>query len=529
MVEGARLAQRPISMATREIVTSPTIESEAEKAATQVFALTKEESDDLDLLLHRTTLWRTLRVGAWISRFIHNARHQREARLTGPLKTEEIEKQRNIWEKKVQEQHSGLEKFEDDRLKLNLHHNRDEVLLCHGRIHGEHPIYIPDTSIFAEKLVEDAHKNTLHGGVGLTMAKVRERYWIPRLRRLVKRIVKKCAGCKRFQAVAFHNPPVGPLPRDRTEGNTPFEVIGVDYAGPLEYKVSKKKTGKAYILLYTCSLTRAIHLELLPTLETQDFLKSFKAFVARRGRPKKVYSDNGRTFVGAARWLRTVMNDEKFNDFLARNSIVWQFNLSRAPWWGGQFERLVGLVKRALQKSIGRGLLAWKELEEVLLDVEVTLNGRPLSYVEDDHQLPTLTPNGLLYTQTNVIPELDLHHVEDTDLRKRAKYLQRCKQVMWNRWTSEYVRALRERHNLKYSDKTAILDKGDVVIIRGDDKNRNKWKLGIVEDLIVGRDGVLRATKLRSGRGILERAVQHLYPLELTCDRNNDAHQVQRE
>ena len=99
---------------------------------------------------------------------------------------------------------------------------------------------------------------------------------------------------------------------------------------------------------------------------------------------------------------------------------------------------------------------------------------------------------------------------------------------MWNRWTSEYVRALRERHNLKYSDKTAILDKGDVVIIRGDDKNRNKWKLGIVEDLIVGRDGVLRAAKLRSGRGILERAVQHLYPLELTCDRNNDAHQVQR-
>ncbi|KAK3729174.1 hypothetical protein QZH41_000579 [Actinostola sp. cb2023] len=187
------------------------------------------------------------------------------------------------------------------------------------------------------------------------------------------------------------------------------------------------------------------------------------------------------------------MNDEKFNDFLARNSIVWQFNLSRAPWRGGQFERLVGLVKRALQKSIGRGLLAWKELEEVLLDVEVTLNGRPLRYVEDDHQLPTLTPNGLLYTQTNVIPELDLHHVEDTDLRKRAKYLQRCKQVMWNRWTSEYVRALRERHNL-----------------------------------IVGRDGVLRAAKLRNGRGILERAVQHLYPLELTCDRNNDAHQVQR-
>ena len=401
------------------------------------------------------------------------------------------------------------------------------MLLCHGRIQGEYPVYIPDSSALAEKLVEDAHKNTLHGGVGLTMAKVRERYWIPRLRRLVKRTVKMCAGCKRFQAVAFSNPPVGPLPRDRTEGSTPFEVVGVDYAGPLEYKVSQKKTGKAYVLLYTCSLTRAVHLELLPTLETQDFMKSFKAFVARRGRPKKIYSDNASTFVGAAKLLRTIMNDEKFNDLLAKSSIVWQFNLSRAPWWGGQFERLVGLMKRSLRKSIGRGLLKWKELEEVLLDVEIALNGRPLTYVEDDVQLPILTPNTLLYAQTNIVPELSTHHVEDDYLRNRAKYLQRCKQVLWNRWTSEYVRGLRERHNMKNNSKTVVLSKGDVVVIRGDDKDRNKWKIGIVEDLIVGRDGVLRAAKLRSGRGILERAVQQLYPLELSCDRENSNTEVQ--
>ena len=119
-------------------------------------------------------------------------------------------------------------------------------------------------------------------------------------------------------------------------------------------------------------------MELLPSLEAQDFIISLKKFIARRGRPKKVYSDNGGTFVGAARWLKLVMHDEQINDFLAQNGIKWQFNLSEPPWWGGQFERLVGLVKRALHKSISRGLLTWKELEEVLLDVEVALNGRPL-------------------------------------------------------------------------------------------------------------------------------------------------------
>ena len=110
---------------------------------------------------------------------------------------------------------------------------------------------------------------------------------------------------------------------------------------------------------------------------------SLKKLIARKGRPQNIYSDNGSTFVGAAGWLEKAVSDEKFNKFLAENGIVWQFNLSHAPWWGGQFERMVGLVKNALNKTIGCGFLSWKELVEVLLDVEITLNNRPLSYVED--------------------------------------------------------------------------------------------------------------------------------------------------
>ena len=100
------------------------------------------------------------------------------------------------------------------------------------------------------------------------------------------------------------------------------------------------------------------------------------------------------------------MRDEKLSDFLAHQQISWQFNLSRAPWWGGQFERMVGLVKGAMRKSIGNAQLTHDELKEVLLDVEVALNNRPLSYVEEDVQLPVLTPNSMLYTQPNSIPEM---------------------------------------------------------------------------------------------------------------------------
>ena len=179
-------------------------------------------------------------------------------------------------------------------------------------------------------------------------------------------------------------------------------------------------------------------------METSEFMTSLKRLIARRGRPEWIYSDNGRTFVGAANLLRIIMGDERLHDYLAQHEIKWQFNLSRAPWWGGQFERLIGLVKRAPHKTIGGGLLTWNELLDVILDIEVALNNRPLSYVEDDPQLPVLTPNSLLFGQPNLLPELEYHHLEIPDLRKRAKYLKRCKDMTWQRWTDEYLRGLRE-------------------------------------------------------------------------------------
>ncbi|XP_078345136.1 uncharacterized protein LOC144667518 [Oculina patagonica] len=291
-----------------------------------------------------------------------------------------------------------------------------------------------------------------------------------------------------------------------------------ELTGTLKLKKHGKVEAKAYIVLYACSLCRALYLDLVPSLETQEFILSLKKLIARKGRPEKIYSDNGTTFVGAARWLRNAMYDEKFNKFLAENEIIWQFNLSRAPWWGGQFERMVGLVKNAFYKTIGCGFLSWAELEEVLLDVEITLNDRPLSYVEDDVALPILTPNSMMFPQCNILPDLEPHHVDDVDLRRRAKHLSKCKNALWKRWSSEYVRSLRERHNLKHPGKPCTLAVGDVVILKSEDKNRGKWPLGIVQELYPGRDGVVRAVKLRSGKSFLERAVQHLYPLELSSD-----------
>ena len=110
-----------------------------------------------------------------------------------------------------------------------------------------------------------------------------------------------------------------------------------------------------------------------------------------------------------------------------------EFNLSRVPWWGGQFERLIAVVKSAMYKVIGGGFLTWDGLAELMLDIEIQINRRPLSYVEDDLELPTLTPAAFLYQRSSLLPVEETWRIESNDLRKRAKYLLACKNGLWKR------------------------------------------------------------------------------------------------
>jgi hypothetical protein len=204
---------------------------------------------------------------------------------------------------------------------LNLQPGKDKLLEWRGRIQGKYPIYAPDHHLISQKIVEEAHQHTLHGGVGLTMGHVLARYWIPRLRQLVKKVRKRCYACKRLTATAYATPPPGILHTTRTEGKNAYQVIGVDFAGLLQYRTAKKREGKAYILLYACSLTRVVMIDLLPSLTAAEFLLSLKRFVARRGRPERIYSDNGGIFVAGAKWIRMVMYNEGFQDYLGKQQI----------------------------------------------------------------------------------------------------------------------------------------------------------------------------------------------------------------
>ena len=121
-------------------------------------------------------------------------------------------------------------------------------------------IFLHSESKFAGKLVQRIHLETLHGGVNLTMAAVREQFWIPRLRSLVKNVRSSCHGCKRFCATSITKPVPGQLPEERTTIGAAFEVIGTYFAGPVRYKRNSNREGKAYLIIFARSLSRAVHL-----------------------------------------------------------------------------------------------------------------------------------------------------------------------------------------------------------------------------------------------------------------------------
>ena len=215
----------------------------------------------------------------------------------------------------------------------------------------------------------------------------------------------------------------------------------------------------------------------------EEIIICFKRFVARRGRPQKVYPDNTKTFKAAADWVKAIIKSERFQDDLSESCIKWQFNLSHAPSWGGQFERMVRLMKQCLYKSVGKANLKWKELEEILLDIENTLNNRPLCYLENDIQFPIVAPNTLVCRE-NMYNLGDGIESVNGDLRKRAKYIRKCKNNAWNRWKNKYLKSLREKHNMQSKkQKLPPLSTGDVMFIEGPERNRNYWTIGIVATL----------------------------------------------
>ena len=116
-----------------------------------------------------------------------------------------------------------------------------------------------------------------------------------------------------------------------------------------------------------------------------------------------------------------------------------------------------------------------------------------------------------------MIPEGQLDE-ETPEIKTRQRYINKCKEAAWKRRKREYLRSLPERHNMMHNTKEMRIEVGGVVLIKGEEKNKEKWGIRIMKELYKEKDGLIRGVKLRTPKSHIERSIQHLYPLELHCN-----------
>ncbi|XP_045167722.2 uncharacterized protein LOC123531009 [Mercenaria mercenaria] len=213
-------------------------------------------------------------------------------------------------------------------------------------------------------------------------------------------------------------PVMPPLPKSRVTMSTPFSKLGLDYLGPIYIK-SQSNTGKVWVCLFTCLVTRVIHLEVVQDMSSDKFILALKGFISLGGQPTEIIGDNAMQFKSACKTLNTVwkrvLKSTDVQNLSTNSDIKWSFIVKLAPWMEGFYERLVGLVKRALRKSLGKKLLTLVQLQTLLKEVEAVVNTRPLVYTGEVLDENVLTPAHFLCLNPRLVTQSIEHDLNEND------------------------------------------------------------------------------------------------------------------
>ncbi|KAL1448077.1 hypothetical protein WDU94_013868, partial [Cyamophila willieti] len=383
-----------------------------------------------------------VRFVGWIYRFYFNCKVKEGNRMVGELSAKEYvpaEQKVLLWIQKESFEDvsdpklKSLLPFTDEngliRIKTQVSNREDSVDFCH-------PVVLPTSHPVVQRIIANVHKENCHAGTQLLTAILRKQYWVIGGRRAVRAVVSSCVTCKRYLAKRLEVTPT-PLPEGRVRDARVFEVTGVDLAGPLYIRADDKGTKKVWICLFTCAIYRAVRLELVCSLSTDSFLQAFRRFCSKQGRPLVMWSDNGSNFFGYQS-ASEKLDWEAIAKYSSAKKIEWRFNPPTGAWWGGFWERLIGLMKVLLRRILGRSSLNYEEMSTLLCDCESVINARPLTYMSDNpRDLAVLTPAMFLHDiEETGVPEYDL--IDASNLRQHFKHRTDLKKQLRERFKLEY-------------------------------------------------------------------------------------------
>lgn len=385
---------------------------------------------------------------------------------------------------------------------------------------AKHPAVLPKRDHVVNLIIYHYHIMNCHTGPGLLMSILRQRFWILDARTVIRARVRKCNCCFRLNP-SHPTPKMADLPSFRVTEAKAFVHTGVDYAGPLRITLARRRgqhSQKAYICLFVCLVTKAVHIELVSDLTSNAFLAAFNRFISRRGPVSCLYSDNGTNFVGAKALLDDLykfLMESEFHPILKRElasrRIEWKMIPPRSPHFGGMWESNIKSLKTHLYRVIGTQLLTYEELQTVLVQIECIMNSRPLTVLSSDPYPEVITPaHFLMSTPLQYLPASPLTDSR-INLAQRKKLLDNMVQSYWKKWRSEYLHTLQTRQ--KWTTTADPIQVGTVVIVGQEDSPPLNWPLGIITEIHPGSDKVVRVATVKTKFGIFKRPIVKLYPI----------------
>ena len=365
-------------------------------------AATSSEPDGPFDITGCSSLKKVIERTAWVMRFISNVRRQRQERSMGSLTPEERRQALQFWIKRAQgkafspelrcvKQGALLPKG-SSLTKLRPQLNEDGVLCAVPRTMEPPLPILPEFAHITTLLIDEAHTRCFHQNTRVTLALLSGEYLVRR--RSVSRVVSICTRCRRYRGLNYQ-PVDGGLSSFRTQPSRPFSRVGLDFFGPLYVEEGTK----AWVLLFTCATSRATHLELVRSQGIDDVKRALRRFFALRSIPELILSDNAKTF-------RVLLGH-------IPRSVTWRFIPEAAPWWGGFWERLVGVTKKCLKITLHQCHLSFEELSVVLYELAFHVNLRPLTVSDDE----LLTPAHLLFGVASIYGIIGTGGIQENRVR----------------------------------------------------------------------------------------------------------------
>ena len=411
---------------------------------------------------------------------------------------------------KTLEQGKRVTENQFNQLKLFIDENG--IIRIHGRVNDEFfknsnkPILFGYRHRLTILFIIERHRLYNCGPVTYTLNKIRKEIHSPKLRRQIREIIFKCILCRSLIGRPFKYPEHPPLDFYRTKCSRPFYMCGVDFIGPFQVHGSSE-IEKAYIIIFSCLVSRALYLVLVSDRRTETFLRAVRELSARHCEPVLFISDNEGAFKAANNVLKYISESSSFQN----TKIHWKFLPSRASWMGGIYERLVQLVKIELMKMQGKSKFNLIEWRSHLAEVEAIINDRPLTYVSDDAKEPeVITPRAIIHgclSESNLATDINIdkaiiamkeYQNNPIELYKRKLV---HKNQFWSKLCEEYIQLLNTSAYRKNKSQGKychyIPEVGGVVSIK-DPETKLGGRLGYITRLIPSTDGLIRKAEVRT-------------------------------